>query len=73
MSPEGALHDLRVVLGNEEKGPVGFNDNRKIIVPYIQENMKIMESQVKQYTGVRETTGLVPYIILYHSRNDLQS
>ena len=36
MSPEGALYDLGVVLGNEEKGPVGFDDNRKIIVPYIQ-------------------------------------
>ena len=42
-------------------------------MPYIQENMKVMESSVKQHTGVRETTGLVPYIILYHSRNELQS
>ena len=36
MSAEGALYDLGVVLGNEEKGPVGYLDNRKIIVPYIQ-------------------------------------
>jgi len=36
MSPEGALYDLGVVMGNEENGPVGFTDNRKIIVPYIQ-------------------------------------
>lgn len=53
MSPEGALYDLGVVLGNEEKGPVGYDDNRRIIVPYIQENMKVMESQIKQHTGVR--------------------
>ncbi len=36
MSPENALYDMGVVLGNEEKGPVGFADNRRIIVPYIQ-------------------------------------
>lgn len=35
--------------------------------------MKVMESQIKQHTGVRETTGLVPYIILYHSRDELQN
>jgi hypothetical protein len=72
MSPEGAIYDLGVVLGSEEKGPVGHGDDRKIIVPYIQENMQVVESEVKQYTGVRETTGLVPYIILYHSRSELQ-
>ena len=44
MSPEEALYDVRVVLGNQETGPVGYTDNRRIIVPYIQENMKIMES-----------------------------
>ena len=32
-----------------------------------------MESQINQHTGVRETTGLVPYIILYHSRDELQN
>jgi len=36
MSPEEALYDLTIVMGNEEKGPVGFADNRRIIVPYIQ-------------------------------------
>lgn len=53
MSPENALYDLKIVMGNEENGPVGYVDSRKIIVPYIQENMKPLASKVSQYTGVR--------------------
>lgn len=36
MSPENAVYDLNIVMGDEEQGPAGYMDTRRIIVPYIQ-------------------------------------
>lgn len=73
MSPENAVYELNIVMGDEEEGPVGYMDTRRIIVPYIQEDMNIQESKVKQYKGIKESTNMVPYIILKHSKNSLEN
>ena len=71
LSPDNAVWDLNIVMGDEEVGPSGFMDARRIIVPYIQEEMNIKDSSVKQYKGVKESTSLVPYIVLKHSKSGL--
>lgn len=72
MSPENAVYDLNVVMGDEEEGPAGYMDTRRIIVPYIQEDMNVQESKVKQYKGIKESTSMVPYIIMKHSKTGLE-
>lgn len=71
LTPENAVCDLNIVMGDEEEGPTSFMDARRIIVPYIQEEMDVKGSQVKQYKGIKESTGLVPYIVLKHSKTGL--
>lgn len=70
-NPQKAIYDIKVVLGHEQKGPVGYEDSRRIIVPYVQKNDKVLGSQIEQYKGIRESTQQVPYIILSHSQNNL--
>lgn len=41
MSPENAVYDLKIVMGDQDEGPAGFMDSRRIIVPYIQQDMDI--------------------------------
>ena len=42
-------------------------------MPYIQKNEKVIASQIEQYKGMRESTQMVPYIILSHTENGLEN
>jgi hypothetical protein len=66
------VYGLDVVLGDVEGGPVGYPNASRIIVPYIQDDMTIQESKVKQYKGIKEETLMAPFIILKHSHNRLE-
>ena len=69
--PENAIHWMEVVMGHEDEGPIGYMDTRRINVSYVQEGLEYFESQVKQYKGVKESTHMVPYILLQHSKSGL--
>ena len=71
MSPENAVFGINIIMGDEEQGPAGFIDTRRIIVPYIKEDIDVKESKVNQYKGIKESTHMAPYIILWHSKTAL--
>lgn len=41
-------------------------------MPYIQEDSTVLASKVSQYKGIKESTHMVPFIILNHSKNSLE-
>jgi len=61
-SPENAIYAIDVVMANEEEGPIEMK----------AEGWRTIKIPIDQYTGVRETTKMVPYLCLKHSRNALR-
>lgn len=61
-SPENAIYAIDVVMADEDEGPTELKNQgwRTIKIP------------VDQYTGVRETTKMTPYLCLKHSTNGLR-
>lgn len=44
MNPDKAIFGIDIVMGHEEHGPVGYQDTRRIVVPYIQANASVKTS-----------------------------
>ena len=61
-SPENAIYGVDVVMANEEEGPVEMK----------AQGWRTIKIPINQYTGVRETTKMVPYLCLKHSRSSLR-
>lgn len=62
-NPENAIYAIDVVMANEEEGPVEMK----------AQGWRTIKIPIDQYTGVRETTKMVPYLCLKHSRNSLRN
>jgi len=46
MNPDKAIYNIDIVMGHEDTGPVGYQDTRRIVVPYIQANATVRQSEV---------------------------
>jgi hypothetical protein len=44
MNPDKAIYGIDIVMGHEEQGPVGYQDTRRIVIPYIQANATVKTS-----------------------------
>ena len=63
MIPENAVYEIDMILADEEEGPTNK----------LAEGYRAIAVPVKQYTGVRETTKNIPYLLVRHTRSALQN
>ena len=61
-SPENAIYAIEVVMADEDEGPIEMK----------AQGWRTIKISIDQYTGVRETTKMVPFLCLRHSRNGLR-
>ena len=58
-NPEGAIYKLEIVMADENEGPS----------EYKSEGWNALGVPIKQYRGVRENTGAIPYICFKKTLN----
>ena len=61
-NPESAIYDIQVVMADEKKPPL----------EKAKEGYKIIALPIAQYTGVQETTHLIPYLLCKLSSDNLK-
>jgi len=61
-SSDRAIYGVNIVLADPEQGPKDL----------IAEGWECKAIRIDQYTGVRETTGLIPWLCLKHSKESLK-